>query len=376
MNSGRLANSRPAASALRRGLPARQPLPSEKVGNRGRNSMPPIRRSSTAAIWTETRSDPRRLRCSAPGSFWRDQRVHRLLHRLYGGGIPELGAMLWQGPRTATLPLPVTAWTTGIRGWASSASKESAARLVQMAGSRAVPVAEPLLMGNRRAFGPRGSGGWLEQHSCAPPPLGSRPARGSPWCLPPTHEECRCGGRFHRELSGNRGHLPRSPTTLCWSAPSKVWHPLLCLHLPQGDGYPGGFGGAGAALDCAAEGFSAGNILRFAKRQRWQSPREEAAELKTTAMCGMWAVGTAEALLKTIRMAPRPTFPSTRPAGARQRGGCAAGDPSAELPAGLREADGPGSSTGGSPSPALEHPGAEHIEALCRAAEPRRSVCG
>ena len=66
-----------------------------------------------------------------------------------------------------------------------SASKESAARLVQMAGESAVPVAEPLLMGEPVRFRPRGSGGW-SSISCAPPPLGSRTARGSPWCLPPT----------------------------------------------------------------------------------------------------------------------------------------------------------------------------------------------
>lgn len=97
-----------------------------------------------------------------------------------------------------------------------------------------------------------------------------------------------------------------------------------------------------AALDCAPRVFPPGISCALPRRQRWASPRKRPPSWKTTAMCGMWAVGTGRSPLKTIRMASRPTFPRRIPPGWSVSTGAPPGDPSAgAVPQGLREADGP-----------------------------------
>ena len=139
--------------------------------------------------------------------------------------------------------------------------------------------------------------------------------------------------------------------------------------LPQGAADTPAVSAVRAALDCAAEGFTAGNILRFAKAAAVGIDPEAAAELEN--YCYVWNVGRRDWKKPfenhpggfQAEFSPEDTARLERINGVRSRVIL----PLERFRRELREADGPGFST--AVYHLLESIGAaDHIEALCRAA--------
>ena len=261
-----------------------------------------------------------------------------------------------------------------------SASKESAARLVQMAGESAVPVAEPLLMGEPVRFRAEGLRR-MEQYFLRPTTAGEPAGEGVTLVsAADPYEEIAAVAASICDDVRRRGLRYREIAVICRDLTpyrialertfAKYGIPFFA-DLPQGAMDTPAVSVVRAALDCAAEGFSAGNILRFAKAAAVGITPEEAAELEN--YCYVWNVGRRD-WQKPFENHPdgfQADFSSEDTArlerinGVRRR----VIRPLEQFRQGLREADGPGFST--AVCQLLESIGAaEHIEALCRAAEP------
>ena len=261
-----------------------------------------------------------------------------------------------------------------------SASKESAARLVQMAGESAVPVAEPLLMGEPvrfRAEGLRRMEQYFLRSTTAGEPDGegvtlvsaADPYEEIAAVAASICDDVRRRGLRYREIAVICRDL--TPYRIALERTFAKYGIPFFADLPQGAMDTPAVSVVRAALDCAAEGFSAGNILRFAKAAAVGITPEEAAELEN--YCYVWNVGRRD-WQKPFEnhpdgfqadFSPEDTARLERINGVRRR----VIRPLEQFRQGLWEADGPGFST--AVCQLLESIGAaEHIEALCRAAEP------
>lgn len=181
-----------------------------------------------------------------------------------------------------------------------SASQESAARLERMARERGVTVAEPLLLkGSRRFVSPELR--WLEQGffqsrpaSDGPKPLGDlRLVQGAD-----VYEECLYMAASIVEDVRKRGLRYNEIAVICRDltpyriALTRVFERYgipFFADLPQSAGGTPAVMAVGAALSCAIEGFTAENVLRFAKSAAVGISPEEAAELEN--YCYIWNVG-------------------------------------------------------------------------------------
>ena len=172
-----------------------------------------------------------------------------------------------------------------------SASQESAARLERMARERGVTVAEPLLLeGSRRFVSPELR--WLEQGF-----FQSRPASDAPKSLgdlrlvqgADVYEECLYMAASIVEDVRKRGLRYNEIAVICRDltpyriALTRVFERYgipFFADLPQSAGGTPAVMAVGAALSCAIEGFTAENVLRFAKSAAVGISPEEAAELE------------------------------------------------------------------------------------------------
>lgn len=261
-----------------------------------------------------------------------------------------------------------------------SASKESAARLVQMAGDSAVPVAEPILMGEPLRFQSEGLRR-VEQYFLRPTAGGEPSGEGVTLVrAADPYEEIAAVAASICEDVRRRGLRYKEIAVICRDlAPYRIalertfgkYGIPFFADLPQGAADTPAVSAVRAALDCAAEGFTAGNILRFAKAAAVGIDPEAAAELEN--YCYVWNVGRRDWQKPfenhpggfQAEFSPEDTARLERINGVRSRVIL----PLERFRRELREADGPGFST--AVYHLLESIGAaEHIEALCRAAEP------
>lgn len=184
-----------------------------------------------------------------------------------------------------------------------SASRESAARLMRMAQESGGTVAEPLLLGEPRRFlAPelrRLEQGFLQPHPREEvPPAGEalRLVQGAD-----VYDECLYLAAAIAEDVRTRGLRYNEIAVICRDmspyriALVRVFQKFgipFFADLPQSAANTPAITAVAAALACVLEGFTAENVLRFAKCAALGIPLEEAAELEN--YCYVWNVGSRD----------------------------------------------------------------------------------
>ncbi|MEI3580338.1 MAG: hypothetical protein V8Q30_10375 [Acutalibacteraceae bacterium] len=215
-----------------------------------------------------------------------------------------------------------------------SASKESAARLVQMAGDSAVPVAEPILMGEPLRFQSEGLRR-VEQYFLRPTAGGEPSGEGVTLVrAADPYEEIAAVAASICEDVRRRGLRYKEIAVICRDlAPYRIalertfgkYGIPFFADLPQGRRILRRYRQCGRRWTVPPRALRRGISCGLPRRQPWVSTPKPPLSWKTTAMCGMWAAGTGRSPLRTIRGASRRSFRLRTPPVWSASMGCAAG---------------------------------------------------
>lgn len=179
-----------------------------------------------------------------------------------------------------------------------SASKETAARLIRLAEDAAVPVAEPLVMGEPLRFQAEGLRR-IERGLFRERPAGEPAGEGVVLVeAGDVYEECAAVAASICADVRKRGMRYNQIAVICRDlTPYRIAltrsferHGIpFFADLPEGAGSTPAVVAAETALDCAAEGFTAGHLLRFAKCAAVGLAPEDTAEFEN--YCYIWNAG-------------------------------------------------------------------------------------